>query len=333
MNASRDASPFPSALTRRATLLGLGSLAAGLAGCSAPASQEAASSSAPPASTSASASESAADSSSATPTPSGELPGGGREIFPARRFVALYGTPGTGALGVLGEQDLPASIERVRALAKTYEPFSEEPIQPAFEMIATVASADAGPDGAYSRPVKRDRLEEWVDGAGAAGIHVILDLQTGFEDFPTQAKRIEDLLKRPHVGLALDPEWRLRPGQKHMRDIGQVTAAEINETSAWLSDLVASEGLPEKLFVLHQFRSAMIEQRSEIVAREGLAFLLHADGHGTHQLKKETYSILRKNLPDHIRMAWKNFYDEDKPMMTPEQTMANDPKPWLVSFQ
>ena len=118
-----------------------------------------------------------------------------------------------------------------------------------------------------------------------------------------------------------------------MRDIGQVTAAEINETSAWLSDLVASEGLPEKLFVLHQFRSAMIEQRSEIVAREGLAFLLHADGHGTHQLKKETYSILRKNLPDHIRMAWKNFYDEDKPMMTPEQTMANDPKPWLVSFQ
>mgnify|MGYP006981339232 FL=1 len=32
-------------------------------------------------------------------------------------------------------------------------------------------------------------------------------------------------------------------------------------------------------------------------------------------------------------MAWKNFYDEDTPTFTPEETMAVDPKPWFVSYQ
>jgi hypothetical protein len=32
-------------------------------------------------------------------------------------------------------------------------------------------------------------------------------------------------------------------------------------------------------------------------------------------------------------MAWKNFYDEDTPTFTPEQTMEVDPAPWFVSYQ
>lgn len=247
--------------------------------------------------------------------------------------MALYGTPGVPGLGVLGEQDLQASIDRVKDLAASYQPFSEEPVQPAFEMITTMATADPGPQGAYSRPVDRKRLEEWVTGAGEAGVHVVLDLQTGFEDFLTQAKRIEDLLVLPHVGLALDPEWRLREGQKHMRDIGQVTAAEVNDTSAWLADLVARESLPEKVFMLHQFRLTMIEQREQIVDREGLAFVLHADGHGHPELKFNTWKWLLKELPEHFSMGWKNFIDEDTPTFTPQETFEVEPKPWFVSYQ
>ena len=40
-------------------------------------------------------------------------------------------------------------------------------------------------------------------------MYVVLDLQPGRTDFLTQAKRYEPLLALPHVGLALDPEWRL----------------------------------------------------------------------------------------------------------------------------
>lgn len=326
------------ALSRRSALLGLGGLTAALVGCGAqeePAAQAGRTGgSAPSTSVGSTTSTSPLPTATATPTPAqAELPGGGRTLFPARRLVALYGTPGVPQLGVLGEQDLQASIERVKDLAASYQPFSEEPVQPAFEMITTMATADPGPQGAYSRPVDRKRLEEWVTGAGEAGVHVVLDLQTGFEDFLTQAERIEDLLVQPHVGLALDPEWRLRPGQKHMRDIGQVTAAEVNATSAWLADLVARESLPEKVFMLHQFRLTMIEQREQIVDREGLAFVLHADGHGHREMKFNTWSWLLKELPEHFSMGWKNFIDEDTPTFTPQETFEVEPKPWFVSYQ
>ncbi|EZP40918.1 MULTISPECIES: hypothetical protein [Micrococcus] len=323
---SSGISPSPNPLTRRAALLGLGSLAAGLTGCGAAGGQDGAPSATPAASPTSA-------TPTPTPTPSTQLPGGGRRMFPDRRLVALYGTPGVPQLGLLGEQDLPASIDRAHALAEAYQVHADEPVQPAFEIITTMATADEGPTGDYSRPVRRDRLEEWVAGAGEAGVHVILDLQPGFADFLTQAREFEDLLSEPHVGLALDPEWRLRPGQMHMEDIGQVTAAEVNETSQWLAELVAREELPEKILMLHQFRLTMIEERPDIVDRDGLALVLHADGHGHPALKMNTWEWLLKDLPEHWWMGWKNFLDEDTPMFTPAETMAVEPRPWFVSFQ
>ncbi|WP_366937648.1 hypothetical protein [uncultured Corynebacterium sp.] len=74
----------------------------------------------------------------------GELPGGGL-VFPGRRMVALYGHPSDGALGALGEQDPAASVARVRELAAQYQELSAEPVVPAFEIIATVASGAPRP--------------------------------------------------------------------------------------------------------------------------------------------------------------------------------------------
>ncbi|MFO7691245.1 MAG: hypothetical protein R6W83_11965, partial [Cryobacterium sp.] len=53
-----------------------------------------------------------------------QLPGGGQTLFPARRFVALYGTPGTPVLGVLGEQPVAESIVRAQQTAAAYAPLS-----------------------------------------------------------------------------------------------------------------------------------------------------------------------------------------------------------------
>src|SRR5215469_339156 len=183
-----------------------------------------------------------------------QLPGGGELLFPMRRLVALYGHPGTPSLGVLGEQDLPASIARARRTAARYRRLSNVPVIPAFEIIATVAEGSPGPDGSYSYQTPVASLRPWVKRASAAGMYVVLDLQAGKASLLAQAKKYEAFLERPNVGLALDPEWKLQPRQRPLRQIGSVDAHEINRVSNWLAGLTARHHLPQKLLVLHQFR-------------------------------------------------------------------------------
>jgi hypothetical protein len=264
-----------------------------------------------------------------------ELPGGGMLAFPTRRMVALYGHPSGPALGALGEQDVDAAIDRAKKLAGEYKGLSDEPVIPAFEIIATVATGSAGEDGDYSSATDIDLLRTWVDAAGEAGVYVVLDLQPGRTDFLTQAKAYEELLKEPHVGLALDPEWRLQDGERHMEQIGSVSAAEINEVSDWLARLTRGNNLPQKVLILHQFQLRMISNREQLeTGHDELAVVIHADGHGGPGQKLETWRGLRQDLPDDVWMGWKNFYDEDTPMFSPERTYSDvKPAPWFVSYQ
>lgn len=274
------------------------------------------------------------ESRMATARTAPELPGGGQLAFPGRRMIAAYGSPGVPSMGVLGEQDLDEAVGMVQELAAEYDDHTEVPAMPAMEIITTVASSEPGADGDYSSEVDPETLRPWIDRAAEEGIYVVLDLQPGTTHFLEQAKLYEDLLKEPHVGLALDPEWRLEDDQQHLQQIGSVDAEEVNEVSAWLADLTAENDLPQKVFILHQFSRSMISDREDVdTSRDELAMVLHADGNGTPGMKMDTYDSLREDLPDGIRMAWKNFYDEDDPTFTPEQTMDVEPTPWFVSYQ
>src|SRR5690625_7483799 len=99
------------------------------------------------------------------------------------------------------------------------------------DISRTIIVTESGDDGFYSRALGVETLRGWYDAAGEAVVYVVLYLQPGTTDFLTQAKLYEELLTAPHVGLALDAEWRLEPGQKHLAQIGSVTATEINEVS------------------------------------------------------------------------------------------------------
>lgn len=272
-----------------------------------------------------------------SPTPTEEPPelvGGGTELFPDKRFIALYGHPSYPALGALGEQSPEESADRAIELAEMYEAHSDEEIHPAFEIIVTLASEHPGDDGNYSAESDPEDIAEYVKVAEEHDVYVVLDLQPGHADFLTQAKIYEDLLKRPNVGLALDPEWRLSEGQVHMEQIGSVSAAEINETTEWLAELTEENDLPQKMVILHQFRQSMIRGREQVnTDHSELAMVLHADGHGAAQDKFATWDLLREDLPDDMRMAWKNFYRQDEPMLSPQQTFDVEPKPWFVSYQ
>ena len=250
-------------------------------------------------------------------------------------YVALYGHPSTAALGLLGEQGTAATIRRADTYAARYDPYTKKTVVPALEIIATVASSSAGKDGDYSAETPVSTLRPLVNAAKAAGVYVVLDLQPGRTDFLTQAKRYASLLAEPHVGLALDPEWRLKPKQRHLRQIGSVSAAEINRVSQWLADFTAAARLPQKMLLLHQFRLSMIRNRQRLnTDHPQLAFVVQMDGLGSQPAKQDTWRALRLNAPADISFGWKNFIDEDSPMLTPQQTMRRvKPRPVWISYQ
>ncbi len=263
-----------------------------------------------------------------------QLPGGGQVLFPGRRMVALYGHPGSSALGSLGQQPLDEAIARAKRVAADYQPLSKEKVVPAFEIITTVSSASAGRDGDYSSETPVDTLRPWVEAAQREGLYVVLDLQPGYTDFLTQAKRYAALLKLPNVGLALDPEWRLEPPQRPMKVIGSVGAAEINKTAEWLAGYTKANHLPQKLLILHQFRLDMISDRSSVrTDYDHIQVLIHADGFGTPGQKFATWNALHRNAPADIQWGWKNFYRADSPTFTPQQTMKVSPAPVFISYQ
>ena len=265
-----------------------------------------------------------------------EIPGGGLVMFgsePDRRLVAMYGHPASVGLGVLGEQGPAEGVELLDSIVAGYDADGAR-VLGTFEIIATVASAAPGPNGDYSSVTARDVIEPWIEVAAANEVYVVLDLQPGRTDFLTQAKIYEEFLRLPHVGLALDPEWRLKSDQVHLRQVGTVDAAEINQVSEWLAGIVREEALPQKLFIVHQFHVSMITNRHRIETPPELAVVIHMDGHGSQRTKQSTWDILTSTPDaDGFYWGWKIFYDEDLTIATPDQILDLTPTPVFVSFQ
>ena len=165
-------------------------------------------------------------------------------------------------------------------------------------------------------------------------MYVVLDLQPGRSDFLSQAQQYTALLELPYVGLALDPEWRLGPGQLPLQQIGGVDAAEVNTVIDWLADLTATHRLPQKLLVLHQFRLSMLHHEDAInTDHPDVTVLIHMDGQGDPQLKQQTWQAVTAAAPAGVPLGWKNFYRNDTPMLTPTQTMNQQPAPMMISYE
>ncbi len=269
--------------------------------------------------------------SPAAPAPVQTLPHGATKIFGDGRFlVAYYGTAETGALGVLGETSPDAMQRRVLRAAR---PFARkhQPVQVVYELIVSIADHYAGPGHDYSHDIPRAEVQKYIDAAHRHDALLLLDIQPGRSDFLTAAKRWAWALKDPYVGLALDPEWRMGrhgvPGQR----IGSVGAGEVNRVSAWLRDLVARQALPQKLFVLHQFRTDMIDHIGAVEPRRGLVMVQHVDGFGTPGQKLDTFHAVAR--PGKFYMGFKLFYDEDVHRMHAADVRRINPRVRFVSFQ
>jgi hypothetical protein len=260
-----------------------------------------------------------------------QLPGGGRQLLPDRRIVAYYGAPQDDELGALGIGTPDNAAQRLERQA---QPYAEggRPVLPAMELIAVVAAAHPGEGDRYNTRQDDAVIDRYLRAARKAHALLILDIQPGRSDFYTEARRLERWLDEPDVGLALDPEWRMGPGEVPGQVIGHVDAAEVNAVSAWLSGIVTRNQLPQKLFLIHQFTNDMVDD-TQLEQRPGLAMVLNADGFGTPQLKKAKYKAFTSSPRRFFGEGFKLFYREDTRLMTPQQVLALRPPPDVVVYE
>jgi hypothetical protein len=263
--------------------------------------------------------------------PPPELPRGGRTLFPDWRVVALYGAPQAEELGALGIGTPDQAARRLERIARSYERRTR-PVLPAFELIATIVSAAPGDDGLYRYRQTHATIRRYLRAARRHKALLLLDIQPGRADFVSEARALRRWLREPDVGIALDPEWRMQPGQVPGRVIGSVTAAEVNQVSRYVSDIVRRHDLPEKLFVVHQFTQDMIGDKASIRRRPGLAITMNVDGFGTPAAKISKYDLFTDEAV-RFHDGFKLFFREDTDRMSPSETLRLTPPPDLVVYE
>ncbi len=261
-----------------------------------------------------------------------QLPGGGRSVLPHRRVVAIYGHPGVDELGLLGQGSPQTARRRLKALARDYEGPGLRPVMPAFELITPLVLGSPGEDGLYRKRLDDATIGRYLEAAREAEALLILDVQPGRADFMDEVRALRRWLTEPDVGLALDPEWHMGPGEVPARTIGSVDAATVNEVSQYLSDLVQREHLPQKLLLLHRFTDDMIAREDSLRPRPGLAIVENVDGFGTPTAKIDKYDRFTDRR-DGLYQGFKLFFEEDTDLMGPSDVLGLRPRVDVVVYE
>jgi len=258
---------------------------------------------------------------------------GGSYLLPANRILAYYGFPHNELMGILGEHDMDTLLAMLRDQAAEYEAAdSSRPWLLAFEVIASVAQRDPGPDGMYIAYLDSATLQSYVDFTAANDLLLILDVQFGRKTVAQEIDAVREWLSYPHVHLAIDPEFSVGEGETPGIDLGQIDASDVLLAQELLAEIAITEGLPPKLLIVHQFNLYSLTNRDQIQQIPGVQFVLEVDGWGDPEAKRETYAVVGGDVV-HDFYGFKLWYQQDVPLMTAAEVMALQPQPDLVIYQ
>ncbi|MFG2893443.1 hypothetical protein [Streptomyces sp. NPDC048248] len=263
-----------------------------------------------------------------------ELPRGGRELFPHYRLVGFCGLPGAAALGRLGTGDPDKRAAEIEKVAGSYAA-GREPL-PVFELLAVVANSAAGPDDTYRSRTPAATVRRFHKLAREHRGLLLLNIQPGRAAMLDEVKALREWLVHPDVGVALDPEWEMGPGEVPGDTYGHTSGHELTEVARYLSDLVREHDLPQKPLVFHQVAKSVVREESALRPQPGVALIKSADGIGSPGLKRGTWRQLVSDMPDGLHTGFKLFYDEDAEssrLMTPKEVLALKPQPEYVMYE
>lgn len=272
-----------------------------------------------------------------TPTPTQrELPQGGTTLFPTYRLVGYSGIIGSGpGLGRAGVGTIDDRMKEILERAKPYATDGRR-IMPTLEYIATMVHPCRNAPKCRTRSTDA-RIQEHLDAVRKVNGYLLLAIQPGRSDFPTEVKAYEKFLKEPDVGLAMDPEWRMGPNQEPMKSFGSTSGKELDAVNAYVSKLVKDNHLPEKVVLYHMIRTNWVRQPQDLKAHPGVVNIVSVDGIGSKAMKTETWKAIMKVKPKHVHPGFKLFYTEDTAgawkLMTPAEVMALTPTPEYVLYE
>jgi hypothetical protein len=180
-------------------------------------------------------------------------------------------------------------------------------------------------------------VDQYLRVARGSKALLLLNIQPGQSDFLSEVKAYEKYLHEPDVGVALDPEWAMRPKQLPGRSFGQTDGQTITAVANYLSEIVTADKLPEKALVFHQVNNWVLKDEPELKPAPGVIFIKSVDGLGQVASKIKTYDYLTGNLVAGVHPGFKLFFDEDtrngSRLMTPKEVLALTPKPEYVMYE
>lgn len=250
------------------------------------------------------------------------------------QVVAFYGHPNSRRMGILGLYPKEELAAMIRHYADQYDEANGDlGVVPAFYLIY----GTCWPEGEIGY-LKDSVVEEYIDYARSQGMLVFVDHQIGKYGVEAAVKRLLPWLKYPNAHIALDPEWRTT---SPMKEIGAISADELNEAQALVKQYMEDEGIPgSKMLVVHQFNSKMIAEREKVRADFDGVLLVHtSDGFGPPDLKRGAYSFNSKanNIPlKGFKLFFKSEFEGagfDEPLLTPAQVLALNPSPMVIIYQ
>ena len=250
------------------------------------------------------------------------------------QIVSFYGHPDVRAMGVLGHGTPAAVAAEVAAWAQRYDALNgARPAVGAYHLIVGVAQTWPTAEGDWLGHLEHERIAEYVEAAREHGLLLFLDTQIGWSDPLTEVRLLEPFLREPFVHVALDPEFATEhlgvgPGLA----IGSVTAAQVNAVQAYLAGIVREQGLPPKILMVHQFTDWMLLDREQVEDYPEVELSIDMDGFGLSHIKRWGYERWALTAPSE-RPAFKLFFIQDTPVMTPEAVQALEHPPDIVIYQ
>lgn len=259
-------------------------------------------------------------------------------ILPFNRIVAYYGNLYTPQMGVLGTRPSSLMLNQLKKTVKAWEVADPStPVIPALHYVTIVASATPANDNLYIKRMPDKQIETVIDLAQQINALVFLDIQPGFSTLENEIPRLEKYLSLPNVHLGIDPEFFMKGSLPPGKAIGNITAKEINYAINYLSNIVKTKNLPPKILVIHRFRVAMLKSYQNINLTREVQFVLHMDGWGSPNQKRDTYFYAVYKEP--VQFAgFKIFYKNDlklapNRLMGPKELLGLSPIPIYIQYQ